>query len=42
MVSSLAEFTWRKSSRSNGTGACVELAVTSEVAAVRDGRLRAQ
>ena len=25
MVSSLAEFTWRKSSRSNGTGQCVEV-----------------
>jgi environmental stress-induced protein Ves len=29
---------WRKSSRSNGGGACVEIAVLPEAAAVRDSK----
>jgi hypothetical protein len=38
MVNSLAGFTWRKSSRSNGSGHCVELALTAHVAAIRDSK----
>jgi Domain of unknown function (DUF397) len=38
MESSLAEFRWRKSSRSNASGQCVEIAFNSNIAAVRDSK----
>jgi Domain of unknown function (DUF397) len=34
----LTQATWRKSTRSNGAQACVELAVLTEVTAVRDSK----
>ena len=38
MASSLAQVSWRKSSRSNASGHCVEIALTTNVAAVRDSK----
>lgn len=34
----LANAVWRKSTRSNGTGQCVEVAVLREAVAVRDSK----
>ena len=38
MASRLAHLVWRTSSRSNGSGACVDLALTPDIAAIRDSK----
>ncbi|KGI79289.1 hypothetical protein IL38_24475 [Actinopolyspora erythraea] len=36
---SLADAVWRKSTRSNGTGACVDVGIAPSAAGVRDTKL---
>jgi hypothetical protein len=38
MASGQAPLSWRTSSRSNGSGMCVELALTPDIAAIRDSK----